>query len=60
METTMNWIDKAVRQIEQDYDDGLIDDDEYRKQMRELREEAMEAMREEQERIAEDYGFGYL
>lgn len=56
----MNWIDKAVRQIEQDYDDGLIDDDEYRKQMRELREEAMEAMREEQERIAEDYGFGYL
>jgi len=42
-----NWYDRACEEIESDYNDGLIDFDEYNYQMWELNRELDEARRQE-------------
>lgn len=42
-----NWYDKASEQIQKDHEDGLIDDKEYYRQMRDLDAEYQEYVDQE-------------
>lgn len=40
--TGYNWVDKAIDQLDKDYDEGIISHSEYNQSMRELMQEAEE------------------
>lgn len=50
-----NWYDKASEQIQQDHDDGLIDNREYFQQMRDLDAEYQEYVQEEIDRFRDSF-----
>lgn len=52
---SMEWFDKAVEEIEQDYDNGNISNKEYNEQMRELRCELRGAAEQHAEDAYTDY-----
>ena len=57
----MNQIEREMEQLEQDLVDGLISQEEFRKQMRELQREYRDMVEEEAERAADSvrdfYGY---
>lgn len=50
----MQWYDRAVEQIEKDFESGAIDSEEYRGQMRDLNSELEESAREAGEQAYND------
>lgn len=50
-----HWADKAVEQVEKDYDDGIIDDQELTAQLRDINEELEEARRDAAEEAYNNY-----
>ena len=50
----MNWFDKAVDQLEEDLEEGIITDKEFRDEMRSLRAELQGQAEEEAEQAYND------